>query len=55
MFSQEILDVLYRIQGAADPNHPAKTLKERMREIWDLACEVMDKTGYQPRDPLTSQ
>ena len=45
-----IVDIVYQIQGAADPNHPDDSLKERMREIYDWACHVMDRTGYQPVD-----
>jgi hypothetical protein len=48
MGSDEILSRVYEIQGRADASHPAETLAERMQEIYDLACEIMQGTGYQP-------
>jgi hypothetical protein len=48
MDSAEIMALVHEIQGAADPNHPKETLKTRMAEIWEKACEIMDRTGYQP-------
>lgn len=48
MGTYEILALVHEIQGAADPNQPKDTLKARMAEIWEKACEVMDRTGYQP-------
>jgi hypothetical protein len=50
MDSYQILMAVYRIQGASDPNHNDSDIKERMREIFDDACEVMRKTGFNP-DP----
>jgi hypothetical protein len=46
----KILEIVYQIQGAADPNHPQTlaSLKERMQEIWEQACAVMERTGYRP-------
>lgn len=43
-----ILEAVHRIQGAADPNHPAESMAARMDEVWEVACEVMRRTGYQP-------
>jgi transcriptional regulator of met regulon len=48
MSVNEILEIIYEIQGAADPNHPAADLKERMDEIFERASEVMRKTAYDP-------
>ena len=50
MDSETILRKVYEIQGAADPSHPADSLAERMQEIFDLACEIMQGTGWQPQD-----
>lgn len=47
----QLLNIVYQIQGAADPNHEPATLAERMQEIYDTACGVMDRTGYRPDDP----
>ncbi len=44
-----ILEAVYLIQGQADPNHPADSLEERMQAVYQLACMVMDRTGYQPQ------
>ena len=46
----EILEVVYQIQGLADGAHPDASRKERLDEIYALACELMRSTGYQPRD-----
>lgn len=43
-----ILEAVYRIQGLSDSSHPAKSLEERMAEIFDLACDIMRRTGFQP-------
>jgi transcriptional regulator of met regulon len=43
-----LLDVIYRIQGASDPNDSPQTLKERMDEIYELASRVMKESGYEP-------
>ena len=48
MDSYNILNAVYQIQGLADPNESPKSLEERMREIYDLACHVMEQTGFQP-------
>jgi hypothetical protein len=50
MDMQQILDMIYVIQGIADPNQPQDlaSFKQRMQEIWEMACEIMDRTGYQP-------
>lgn len=54
-----ILQAVYEIQGAADPNHDNRKGKtdvrlcdyqRRMKEIWERACDVMDRTGFQPND-----
>lgn len=50
MDSHAILMAVYQIQGAADPNHPADSLAERMQEIFEEACSVMRQTGFHP-DP----
>ncbi len=44
----KILDAVYEIQGNADPNDSPRTRKERLDRIYELACEVMDRTGYDP-------
>ncbi len=46
----ELLDALYQIQGAADPNHPADSLADRMAEIRDIADRMMRQSGYTPDD-----
>lgn len=43
---ETLLNALYEIQGASDPNHPA----ERMADVWSIACGMMEKSGYQPPD-----
>jgi hypothetical protein len=45
-----ILMLVYEIQGLADPNdsQTLQSLKERMKETWEKACEIMDRTGFQP-------
>lgn len=48
MDTHAILQIMYEIQGNADPAHPEKSLKERMQEIYDKACEVMRRTGFDP-------
>lgn len=47
---QAILQLVYEIQGLADPNdlQTLESLKSRMDEIWDKACEIMERTGFQP-------
>ena len=50
MDSYSILNLVYEIQGAADPAHPESSLKERMEEIYEKACEVMRGTGFMPDD-----
>lgn len=52
MNTKDILEIVYQIQGAADPAHPAGTRAERLDEIYELACDVMRQTGYRPDDPL---
>lgn len=44
----EILRMVHEMQGAADPNHNPADIAERMQKIWELACEIMDRTGWQP-------
>jgi hypothetical protein len=45
---QSLLNTLYEIQGACDPNHPAKSMAERMQEIFDLASEQLAAAGFEP-------
>ncbi len=45
----EILDAVYLIQGIADPNTTVSNPALKLALIYDLACHVMEKTGYQPR------
>ena len=49
MDSDEILALVYEIQGNAEPAHPANSLAERMQTIFDVACDIMQRTGYEPR------
>lgn len=46
-----LLTTLYEIQGLSDPNDSPKTLEERMTRIHELACETMQRSGFQP-DPI---
>lgn len=48
MDSIKILWEVYRIQGLSDPNQPATDLAERIAEIYELACSVMEQTGFDP-------
>lgn len=48
MGSHDILMAVYRTQGLADPNHSADDLKARMDEIYEMACDVMRRTGFHP-------
>ena len=52
MESHEVLEIVYEIQGASEPNQPDSTLKERMEEIYEMACRVMRQTGFHPDDFL---
>jgi hypothetical protein len=49
MNNYDLLQLVYEIQGSADPNHPdtLESLKERMKEIWEKACEIMERTGFE--------
>jgi hypothetical protein len=44
----EIVEALYRMQCLADPNHPADSMLERLEEMYDIACDIMRRTGYMP-------
>jgi hypothetical protein len=48
----ELLNQLYQIQGKSDPAHPetVESLKERMAEIYEIACDAMNQSGFQPED-----
>ena len=48
MGSHEILMAIYEIRGCSDPNDSPETLKERMDRIYELACRVMEETGFMP-------
>lgn len=48
----DILMLVYEIQGIADPNHPDQTLKERMGDIFTMACGILQDTGFMPDDAL---
>ena len=51
MGSHDILMAVYRTQGLADPNNPSSSaddLKARMDEIYEMACDVMRRTGFHP-------
>lgn len=58
MGSHDILQIVYEIQGLSDPNHPridasgALVIAERMDEIYRLACQIMEQTGYCPSDNM---
>lgn len=43
-----LLSMLYEIQGLADPNQSDETLKERAREIHEIASLAMRQSGWQP-------
>lgn len=43
-----LLQALYEIQGAADPNHGDDTLKDRMAEIYAKACDAIEQSGWKP-------
>ena len=49
MDSNEILELVYEIQGRSDPAHSADSLAERMQTIYDVACDIMQRTGYDPQ------
>jgi len=44
----ELIQEIYEIQGASDPNHIQESLVERMAEIFERASRMMEKSGYQP-------
>lgn len=46
----DLLNALYEIQGASDPNQPKDTLKERMDEIFEIASGMMQQSGFNPED-----
>lgn len=48
MNTDEILEIMYRIQGFSDPNGNTEMMTERMTEIFELASDVMRRTGYHP-------
>lgn len=50
MDTNQILAYVYEIQGNSDPNDSPATRKERLARIYEIACEIMDRTGYQPWD-----
>ncbi len=43
-----LLQALYEIQGAADPNHPVASAAERLEEIYEKAGEMLEQSGFQP-------
>ncbi len=45
---ESLLSALYEIQGAADPNHPASSLKERMDEVFEIASDLLARSGWHP-------
>lgn len=43
-----LLSLLYEIQGASDPNHPAATDRERLNEIFERTSQALAQSGWQP-------
>lgn len=54
MGSHEILAAVYEIRGLSDSGGllaEPEAMEECLRRIYELACEVMDRTGYEPPVP----
>lgn len=56
----DLLGALYEIQGLADPEHdrsmivPSRRVtafQERVALIYAIACDMMERSGYQPPEP----
>lgn len=43
-----LLNALYEIQGASDPNNPPETMRECLQEIFEIASEQLAAAGYKP-------
>ncbi len=48
----DVLEALYEIQGNSDPNDSTEPddMKNRLDLIYRITCDIMDKSGYQPRE-----
>lgn len=44
----QLLRLLYEIQGASDPNHPPATDRERLNEIFERTTRELAASGWQP-------
>ena len=43
-----LLQALYEIQGASDPNQSPASAAERLEEIFDRASKQLEAAGWQP-------